>query len=916
VRDATQGPGRLLVLRGVAGIGKTALLRVARERAAEAGLHVLRARGAEFEREAGFGVARQLFEHAARDAVDAFAGQARLAAGVLGADLGPRTPAPAAGRQALADAVHGLYWLTANLAARQPVALVVDDAHWADLPSLRFLAYLAGRLTDLRTLVVVAMRPPDGEPLAAALAATPDAVTLRPRALSEQATVRLLRHVVPDADRETCRACHTATGGNPFFVGELAATLRAGGGTVAADVGAIVPPTVVDSIAGRIAALSEPTRELARAAAVLGDEVLVRHAGAIAGLDGEAAAQAADTLAAAGIVEARRPLAFVHPIVRSAVYADLPAGQRGLAHGRAARLLAREGAAPERIAAQLVGTEPRGDRWTCEQLVRIGRLEFARGAHEAAVTAFRRALDEPPAAAQHAALLLELGTAEMLTLQVEPAVEHLRGALETTRDPSVRLRAGLLLGAQLGAASRSAEGVELLERALLDSPGADASLIGEVEGQIVNIARLHPATRRRVADHSARLRSRVDAGGPVGAAELTAVAADMAMAGESAERTAELSLRALAKLPDSSVVAADYVVPQAARCLIIADRLDDAEAVLDASISAAAAHGADYERSPVWAMRTEMLLRRGALGRAESDGRWALVLARRAWSVGVPAIAALLAEVLLERDQPDQAREVLESPGVASHAGDPSATYTAIMALHARGGLRLADGDPGAAAADLLACGRLLEEAGEPNPAIVDWRSRAALALAELGDIPRASSLLEEELTLATRFGAPRAIGLALRARAAVHGGDGAIADLEQAARILEGSPAQLARAHVLGDLGAALLVHGRRAEAREVLHDAAELAHRCEATVLGERVLAALRRSGARPRRVMRTGPEALTPAERRVAALAATGMANHDIATELVVTPRTVEFHLSATYRKLGVSGRRDLPAALASP
>ena len=888
--DAASGMGRLVVLVGPAGIGKTALLGAARERAVAAGLEVLRARGAEFERDAGFGVARQLFERSGAEE-DTVLSRA------------PRGH----GRQALAEAVHGLYRLTVDLASRRPIALVVDDAHWSDVPSLRFLAYLATRLEDLPVLVVVAMRPPDHEPLTSALTAAPGAIVLRPGRLSERATAQLVRRALPDAGHDLCVACHDATGGNPFFVGEVAATLRDSGATGPDEVRELVPPTVADAVAARIATLPAEARALAHAAAVLGDGVLTRHAGAVAGLNPDAAGEAADALTAAGIVEPRLPLAFVHPIVRAAVYADMPPGRRARAHGRAARLLDEEGAPPEQVAAQLLGTEPRGDAWACEQLVAIGRREAARGAADAAVAAFRRALAEPPPAARQPGLLLELGVAELMAFQLGAATAHLRAALAAADDPDLRLDAGVALASVLGGTQRPADGVDVLEQALHDSPGARPERIGEAEGELVNIARLHGPSRRRVAELSARMRRRVDAGDPVGAAELAAVAADMTMAGESAERTAALALRALSA-PSRSALASDLAVPQAVRCLTVADRFDEAEAVLDAALAAAAATGS--EGPTMLAMRTESLLRRGALNAALAAGRRALELAEHGWQVGVPGSAALLAQVHLERGDPDAALAVLGRPGV-----ETTGAYTTIMAVHARGCVRLALGDAEAAAADLLRCGPLLADAGEPNPAILDWRSQAALALAASGDHERALRLATEELDLARRFGAPRAIGLALRARAAVVGGHAALDDLRDAAAVLAGSPAELARAKVLADLGEALLAAGAGDEARPLLADAAELAHRCEAAALGARVLQALHRTGARPRRLVRSGPDALTPAERRVAALAATGMANRDIAAELVVAARTVEFHLSAVYRKLGVSGRGELPEALAA-
>ena len=683
--DAASGTGRLVVVVGPAGIGKTALLRAAREHAVAAGLEVLRARGAEFERDAGFGVARQLF---ADDAV--------LSGGAAGR-----------GRQALADAVHGLYRLTVDRASRGPVALIVDDAHWSDVPSLRFLAYLATRLEDLPVLVVVAMRPPDHEPLTSALAAAPDAIVLRPGRLSERATAQLVRRALPDAGHELCVACHDATGGNPFFVGEVAATLRSSGATDPDDVRELVPPTVADAVAARIATLPEAARALAHATAVLGDGVLTRHAGAVAGLDLDAAGEAADALTAAGIVEPRRPLAFAHPIVRAAVYADMPPGRRARAHGRAARLLDEEGAPAEQVAAQLLGTEPRGDAWTCEQLIAIGRREAARGAADAAAAAFRRALAEPPPAARQPGLLFELGVAELMALQLEPATAHLRAALAAADDPDLRLDAGLALASVLGGTQRPADGVDVLEQALLDSPGASRDRIGEAEGELVNIARLHGPSRRRVAGRSARMRRRVDAGDPVGTAELAAVAADMTMAGESAERSAALALRAIRALstPSRSAFASDLAVPQAVRCLTVADRFDEAEAVLDAALAAAAATGS--EGPTMLAMRTESLLRRGALNAALTAGRRALELAEHGWQVGVPGSAALLAQVHLERGDPDAALAVLGRPGV-----ETTGAYTTIMAVHARGCVRLALGDAEAAAADLLRCGPLLADAG------------------------------------------------------------------------------------------------------------------------------------------------------------------------------------------------------------
>ena len=157
--EAVAGEGRVLAIEGEAGIGKTALLDAVAERAEAAGITVLAARGRELERDFGFGVVRQLFECAARegDPSRVFSGQARFAAAVLGMELEDALAAPAA--ETVYPAIHGLYWMTLNLGEASPLALLVDDAHWADGASVRFLSYLAPRLADLPVMLAVAARP-------------------------------------------------------------------------------------------------------------------------------------------------------------------------------------------------------------------------------------------------------------------------------------------------------------------------------------------------------------------------------------------------------------------------------------------------------------------------------------------------------------------------------------------------------------------------------------------------------------------------------------------------------------------------------------------------------------------------------------------------------------------------------------
>ena len=139
---------------------------------------------------------------------------------------------------------------------------------------------------------------------------------------------------------------------------------------------------------------------------------------------------------------------------------------------------------------------------------------------------------------------------------------------------------------------------------------------------------------------------------------------------------------------------------------------------------------------------------------------------------------------------------------------------------------------------------------------------------------------------------------------------------LREAVEVLAGSSARLEHARALVDLGAMLRRANRRKEARDPLQQGLELARKCGAKPLAERAHTELVATGARPRRLVFSGLEALTPSERRVAAMAAEGMTNRELAQALFVTPRTVEVHLSSVYRKLEISSRSQLSHALAEP
>jgi DNA-binding CsgD family transcriptional regulator len=257
-----------------------------------------------------------------------------------------------------------------------------------------------------------------------------------------------------------------------------------------------------------------------------------------------------------------------------------------------------------------------------------------------------------------------------------------------------------------------------------------------------------------------------------------------------------------------------------------------------------------------------------------------------------------------------------DAAAVLARAESPSESARPHFFPDSRARLRLLRGDLASGLEAMLDAGRRFESVGGRNPAWMAWRSQAALALLQLGERDEARPLAVEELELARTWGAPRALGAALRVAGLVEGGQQGLALLEEAVEVLADSPAKLEHAKARTELGAALRRANRRSQAREQLRHAVELATICGAAPLAARAETELLAAGARLRRLSLSGVESLTPSERRVAQMAAEGPTNREIAQALFVTPKTVEVHLSSVYRKLGISSRSQLSAALAEP
>ncbi|HZO04919.1 MAG TPA: LuxR C-terminal-related transcriptional regulator, partial [Solirubrobacterales bacterium] len=747
-----------------------------------------------------------------------------------------------------------------------------------------------------------------------ALAAASGPQLIRPRVLSVEATARLVAgRLGRAADPEFSAACHGATGGNPFLLRELAGALRAdgsrGGAEEVSQIRDLGPNTVSRSLLLRLTAMPPAAGAIAAAVAVLGNDVELHHAAEFAGVELGEAALAVDSLADAEIFAPELPLNFVHPIVRSAVYLDLGPGERAAAHARAARLLVTNGAGAELVAPHLIHSAPAGEQRFVELLREAAAAALGRGAPETAAVYLRRAREEDEAARADAELLCELGTAEYLTgEQPEAAVAHLEEGIALSPDPELRSEAWLALSRTALSLDVPAA-VAVLEEAVEDLAGHESERVRRLETELNCVGVTHADSFRRSA---ARIDALPELPGETPAERLVLAnkAYRSGQAGEDLAGTIDLCRRALA---GGSLIAEEGLessaVTQVLYVMYMADLTDEALAHAGAGLERAIARGSGWGFVSASGVRAALHYLAGDMRATEADSRQALELPGCP-PFAVPFVSAFLALALVERGELEEADAVVDAAGCGPDL--PPIIHMELL-LWARARLRAAQGRDAEALADLADYGARCDRVGAHLPGI-PWRGDAALAAARRGEAERARELSADQLRRALAWGTGSAVGRAQMVEGLVGGGERGLALLADAVESLAASPARLDQARALVEYGAALRRAGQRREAREHLRDGMEAARRCGATALVDRAHEELVTAGARPRRLMFSGVEALTASEGRVAAMAAQGMGNREIAQSLFVTVKTVENHLGRAYAKLGIHSREELPAALA--
>ncbi|MGW2518392.1 LuxR C-terminal-related transcriptional regulator [Streptomyces sp. NPDC001617] len=628
---------------------------------------------------------------------------------------------------------------------------------------------------------------------------------------------------------------------------------------------------------------------------------------------------------------------YAHPLLRDAVLTGVPAARRRAAHRQAAEAMVERGAPTETVARQLLLSETVGAEWASGVLQDAASLAVRDDRPGDAVAYLRRALDEPSSDARRLRLLTELGSLEYA---VEEALAGTLRLAEALRQPGAahdRVRAAVALGTALAGLGKARVAVDVLRGVdghLTDRP----DLVRALQTASALLSEQDQAVRQEVyrrlsdtAEHSPDL---------VGAAGQALLVRHAAAAGLVSAEDAMKRVRGLLAEP-ADPLTEPFLLGTAAVVAQWADELDEAERLVERGL-------AGQRPDLLHPMHHALLMTRADIAAARGD---------HAFLLADPRTRALLGPVATDRHSLASAPGDLDAPG--DHArrgptepGHPTAaapgpsnlhahTLLALVEtgrlpeaarlaatvdlqhaldnwelnrfLYARGVFRAAAGDPAGALHDFLECGRRQSAREVVSPVVTPWRTAAAECRIALGRPREALVLAEEELRLARVWDTPRTTGRALRVLAVATGGHRGAELAEEAVRLLRSAPAGTELAAALIAQGRLLTAAGERARARACLREAASHAERLGAVRLLSLAEQALREGGARRTATARTGSGSLTDSERRIAELAADGRTNTEIAALLHLARRTVETHLTSTYKKLGIRRRAELREAM---
>jgi DNA-binding CsgD family transcriptional regulator len=911
--SAAAGAGQSLIAYGGAGSGKTTLLSEAATRAGARGFLVLRARGSYLEHDLQFGLVGRLFDSVMPQLQEVERSRLR-------ADLQPLTvpanrgaPGPewtpgitATNLETLHAALSRL--ITGESAA--PLLLLIDNLHWADVASLRWLASLPERSEHLPVAMLASVCGglSGTDPGLLSEIIFTSSYRLRLAALGLEATAAILseRLGIPPHPAFVAASLQ-ATGGNPLLLVALARRLVELGTVPDAESADALATVVLDSLAlslqVRLRRISSHALAVFRAIAVFDGEATHDRIARLTGIDVKDVANSTVAMTQMGLlVNSQVKLAFAQPLLRNAVMHEYTFTALREVHGQAARLLQLEGEPATAVCEHLLASGPLAERWV-PSMLRSAARQCLLSEPQIAQLYLRRALVEPLPDELRAAVLADLAIACSRTDLASTSRSLAEaGALRSGYDLRTQVTPDVFdLMILCGQENQVADLID----SYADSP--TEPLDSHLLPRLAVLGSGRPGRSLPDSDHLGRLRTaEPDSALPRALMAFREISGGdlptaLALAGSVMERAMST--------PEDQLA---WIV--AARVFSAAGQPTAALAYCDATINTARR----WMHQPLLALarstRSSISRALGNLTTAGQDARAGLegLLACRVSRRGGVAVwlLAVLVLILTDCDRTEEATETLE---LAELTGTVPEGRSGAELLFARGRLRVATGQLVDGVNDLIAGGERFTAHGVHNPALAPWRSAVALPLQQLGQVDAARRYATQEVELARRWGAPEPLANALRVLALLDEGPRSLTLLEESLILLQPSGERLALARSLLDYGSRLLHDQQTANARQTLRDACRLAEEIESPDLVRRSRSELAAAGGRLRRSPRNGIGSLTDSERKVISLAANRKTNRVIAQMLFVQQRTVEIHLTNAYRKLGIEGRSQLPAAL---
>ncbi len=814
---------------------------------------------------------------------------------------------------------RGAAELIASVLSLAPVALILDDAHLVDELSLRMVEELAERIRSRPALIVISASAHivDARTLGVmeALRRHEYATTVRLHALDDDAAGDLITAALPGADPLFCVECNELTGGNPFLLSELAAWVGANriepvAGAARRALAPLPPLAIRGFVRRQLDDVGTDAGALATAIAISERPLTLEQGAQLAGLDGRRSLRAADALLESGILVPGEVLSFAAPLTADCLRAETPEALAADLHRRVADMALSGEESDASSSRHLLLAPPTGSSEVVDRLVELADGEVAGGNLGQARTLIRRAIAEDPeqrSAQPH--LVARLGLVDLLEGRPgsTPTLAAAVAALDSSRD---RADALLKLGvSQVAAGAPRAAlfsfdaGRDLVDE---DDPIRERAEVSSLLTRLL-VPEAHDAAAARIAELA--LAPDVESS-PHGAELLMAHAWQLLCRGDPSVEVARLAERALA-IPAPGRSINGYLATTAAILFAIVDDFSRAHRICDACAGAARERGLLLAERSIELARAVALLHQGRLLDAADLARALLGGDHGSHRFHAAEASAILASALHEQGNHDETEQIIRAALAAAPTDEPRG----LMLLEVSARVWLAHGDLAQALRVVAEAQSLATALGVANPALVAWQPTAAQCYKAVGQSQRAHALAQEALDVAESFGMPRAIALALRTKAGIEGPPAEIGLLKAALEVIETSDAELERAKVLLCYGDALHRAGRDELAREPLRAGIGLADRLGAKSVSRRGLATLRAAGGRPRRNRMTGPEALTPAERHVVDLAAAGATNREIAEALVITRKTVEWHLKKVFVKLDISSRDQLPEVMES-